>query len=124
VNSEISTSKDAADATANIATLQKLISVYREHDVTSLNSILATESEQLIRHRGFVRASDLNMLCLKVFNSTELLFKRIREIYTRDMLPIIRRDSTIHDTLISYAHGDAFNENVANVLRYLTLFSK
>ena len=118
VDSEISTSKDATDFVANIETLKKLTSIYRKSDVAKLNSILVSESEKLVRYRGFVRASDVNMLCLKVFGSTELLFQRVREIYMRDMLPIIRRDSLIHSTLISYAYGDAYGESVANVLRY------
>jgi hypothetical protein len=117
VDSEISTSKDAIDETSNIATLQKLVSKYRKHDIAALNSIIATESKNLTLYRSFVRASDLNMLCLKIFSSTELLFKRIREIYIRDMIPIIRRDSNIHSTLISYAYGNAYGANVPNVLR-------
>jgi uncharacterized protein Veg len=49
------------------------------------------------------------MLRTNEFDSSEKMFKRVREIYARDLIPILRSDESMHDEMISFAYADVLD---------------
>ena len=79
-------------AASQLAEFKRLTSVYHPDKIDDLERIISQSKATLVQSRGVLRVGDVNMLLKKEYCNANELLTRVIEIYSRDILPILKAD--------------------------------